>query len=160
MGLLGIAIVNGFVSLASLLEPLFLLLFPLLIEGLLVVGEEGVDLLIGVLLDGAAGLAVCAAKVGRAPRVRGCGRSDGVPTREAIHGDVAVDKDHLKLKDLILIEVELFFQHFQLSDGAFGSRVFRAAGCLGGGIGIGCLRIYQGRKGQGEKEEQGESRHL
>ena len=46
MGLLGIAIVNGFVSLASLLHSLFLLLFPLLVEGFLVVGKEGVDLLV------------------------------------------------------------------------------------------------------------------
>ena len=116
-GLLGIVFVNTAA-----------VLFPLCVEGFLVIGEEGVDLLIRVLLNGAAGLAV------------------GVPTRDAVHGDVAVDENDLELKDLILIEVELFFQYFQLVGGAFGGRVFRPAGFLGGGIGIGGLGLYQGRK--------------
>ena len=119
MKLLGLALGGRSVSPGS---------FELLVEGFLVIGEEGVDLLIRVLLNGAAGLAV------------------GVPTRDAVHGDVAVDENDLELKDLILIEVELFFQYFQLMGGAFGGRVFGPAGLLDGGIGVGSLGICQGRK--------------
>ena len=120
MKLLGLALGGRSVSPGS---------FELLVEGFLVIGEEGVDLLIRVLLNGAAGLAVA-----------------GWVMLDAVHGDVAVDENDLELKDLILIEVELFFQYFQLVGGAFGSRVFGPAGFLGGGIGIGVLGIYQGRK--------------
>lgn len=73
----------------------------------MVVGKDGVDLLIRVLLDGAAGTAVGTAVAGWI-------------MREAVHGDVTVDEDDLELKDLILIEVELFFHHPELADGAFG----------------------------------------
>jgi len=89
-----------------------LFLFPLLVEGLLVIGEDSVDLLVGVLLDGATGTIVGTAEVGRAPRAGGRSRSDGLPTRNAVHGDVAIDEDDLELKDLVLIEVEPFFEGF------------------------------------------------
>lgn len=98
--------------LPSQLHFFFLFLFPLLVEGLLVIGEDSVDLLVGVLLDGAAGTTVGTMEVGRAPRAGGRGRSDGLPTRNAVHGDVAIDEDDLKLKDLVLIEVEPFFEGF------------------------------------------------
>lgn len=58
------------------------------------------------------------------PEPGGRGRSDGLPTRNAVHGDVAIDEDDLKLKDLVLIEAEPVFEGFELADGAFGSRVF------------------------------------
>lgn len=82
----------------------------------MIVGEDRVDLLVRILLDGAAGAVVGFAVAG------------GL-VAEAIHGYVAVDQDDLELEDLVLVEVELFFQHFQLMDGPLGSRVF-------GGLGV------------------------
>ena len=90
----------------------------------MIIGEDSVDLLVGVLLDGATRAIVGTAEVGRAPRAGGRGRSDGLPTRNAVHGDVAIDEDDLKLKDLILIKVKPFFEGFELADGAFGCGVF------------------------------------
>jgi hypothetical protein len=103
-----------------------LLLFPLLIEGLLVVCEDGVDLLVRILLNGAAGLAIAALVAG------------GV-VEEAIHDDIAVDEDHLELKHLILIEVQRTGQRFQLPGGSFGGGVFGGTGLL---LRLpGCIRI-------------------
>lgn len=90
----------------------------------MIIGEDSVDLLVGVLLDGTAGTVVGTAEVGCAPGAGGRGRSDGLPTRNAVHGDVAIDEDDLKLKNLVLIEAEPVFEGFELADGAFGSRVF------------------------------------
>ena len=111
---------------------LFLLLLPLLVEGFLVIGKEAVNLLVRILLDGAAGAAV------------GTGVAGGV-MKEAVHDDIAVDEDDLHLQDLVLIELELFFQHFQLADGPFGSRVFGDAGwlLLLRGIGVDGLGVHQ-----------------
>lgn len=100
--------------------------------GFLVIGEEGVDLLVGVLLDGAAGAVVGTAVAG------------GV-ILYAVHGHVAVDEDDLKLKDLILVKVEMFFQLPELADGSFGSGV--------------PLGVYKGLQAQGGKDEQHESLH-
>ena len=133
-------IVNGAGALILLFSGhhfLFLLLFPLLVEGFLAVGEEAVDLLVRVLLDGAAGTSISTAVAG------------GI-MEEAVHDDVAVDEDDLHLKDLIFIELELFFQHFKLADGSFGGRVFWEAGLLLLlGIGVDGLGVHQVMYGQG-----------
>jgi hypothetical protein len=60
----------------------------------LVCGEEGIYLLIGVLVDPAAGAAVGAAVAGWV-------------IAEAVEGDVALDEDHLHLRDLVFGEVQL-----------------------------------------------------
>lgn len=85
---------------------------PLLVKGLLIGGEEGIYLLIGVVVDAAAGVAVGAAVAG------------GV-IAEAVEGDIALDEDHLHLSHLVFGEVQLLLQHFQLADGLFvGVRFF------------------------------------
>ena len=77
------------------LLPLFF--FPLLVQRPLVVGEQGIDLPVGLLQDGAAGMVIGAAVAG------------GIVS-EAVHGDIAVDEDHLKLEDLVLGQMELFLE--------------------------------------------------
>jgi hypothetical protein len=74
-----------------------LLLFPLLVEGFLIRGQKGVYLLVRVLVDLAAGAAVLAA-IGIA--------SGGIGAlADAVEGDVAVNKDHLHLSDLVFAEI-------------------------------------------------------
>lgn len=65
------------------------LLFPLLVQGPLIVGEHGIDLPISVLHDTAACGGLRVAVTGRV--VAG-----------TIQSDVAVDEDHLELEYLIL----------------------------------------------------------
>lgn len=149
--LLGIVLGIGACVLLFPLPGFFpLLLFPLLIESLLIVGEDGVDLLVRILLNGTAGLTVAALVAG------------GV-VEEAVHDDIAVDEDHLELKHLILIEIKRTGQRFELPDGSFGGGVFGGAGLLMrllGGIRIDGLGFYQGMDEQGAKQEQDELLHL
>ena len=139
--------ITALVHLPPLLHTLFLTGFPLLVKRFLVVGEEGVDLLVRILLDRAAGGVI-------GPTVAG-----GV-ILNAVHGDVAVDKDHLELKDLVFIEVELFFHHPELAHGPFGGGIFRGFGLLGGSIGVGILGNHQDMQGQCAKKAEDESLHL
>ena len=101
-----------------------LILFPLLVERFLVVCKQGLDLLVGLLVDGAAVAGVGAVVAGG---VFPC----------AVDGDVAVDEDHLELEDLVLVEVELVFEGFELFCGLLGGRGFGSDGA--GGIGVLCV---------------------
>ena len=98
--------VVGTVGLASLHHFLFLLSFPLLVELFLLIGEQGHDLVVGILEYGPAGAVVCSLVAGWV-------------IAEAVHGDGLGDKDDLDLKHLILCEVELVFEHPQLAGGSF-----------------------------------------
>ena len=121
-GLLGIVLWGA--GLFSLQGFFALFLFPLLVQGALLIGEHGVDLSVGVLLDGAAGAVIGSAVVG------------GIFS-DAVHGDVPVDEDDLELKDLILRELEPFFHCFELTGRAFGSRAFWTGLGQGGILGLG-----------------------
>jgi len=90
----------------------------------LVGGKEGIYLLIGVLVDPAAGAAIGAAVAG------------GV-IADAVEGDIALDEDHLHLSDLVFGEVQLLLQCFQLVDGLFGGiGLFRLRSGGVGGLGV------------------------
>jgi hypothetical protein len=94
------------VVLAFLHHFLSLLFLPLLVDRFLLVGEQGHDLAVGILLYSAAGAAV-GARVAR------------WVVLEAVHGDCPGDEDDLELKYLILCEVELIFERSQLPGGSF-----------------------------------------
>lgn len=99
-------------------------LLPLLVKGLLIGGEEGIYLLICVLVDTAAGVAIGMAVAG------------GV-IAETVEGDIALDEDHLHLSYLVFCEVQLLLQHFQLADGLFGGVGFFWGGAGGvDGLGV------------------------
>lgn len=107
-----IGAVVGVVILASLHHFLSLLCFPLLVERFLLVGEQGCDLAVGILEYSAAGAVVGAGVAGRV-------------IADAVQGDCLGDEDDLDLKDLILCEVKLIFEHPQLPAGSFyGVRFF------------------------------------
>jgi len=92
-----------------------LFLFPLLVQRPLVIGEQGIDLPVGALLDGpaATGFVVAVAR-----RV----------VAKTIDGDVPVDEDHLQLEDLVLCQMELFFEIFHLAGGLPGRGNFLLCG--------------------------------
>jgi len=93
---------------------------PLGVERFLLIGEEGVYLLVGVAVDFAFGATV-----------------GGGGIAEAVEGDVAVDEDDLHLGDLVVREIQLLLQHFELMDGLFGGVWFFVPGVGGvGGLGV------------------------
>jgi hypothetical protein len=92
------------VVLAFLHHFLSLLFLPLLVDRFLLVGEQGHDLAVGILLHSTAGAVV------------GAGVAGWV-VLEAVQGDCLGDEDDLDLKYLILCEVELIFEDPQLPGG-------------------------------------------
>jgi len=72
-------------------------LFPLLVEGFLIVRQQAIDLLVGRLHDPPAGAGFTVVVGG------------GIVPK-AIHGDIAVDQDDLELQDLVLRQVQLLFE--------------------------------------------------
>jgi hypothetical protein len=100
---------------ACLLEPfsffslLFLLYLPLCILQLLVGIEQGINLAIGVLVDGFAGLPV------------GFGVAGWIIV-DTIDGNDFIQEDHAELYDLSLVKVELFRQGIELLGGSLGRR--------------------------------------
>ena len=110
----------------SLCRAVPLLLFPLHVERSLVIGKHGIDLPIGLLLYTPAGVIFGAVVTG------------GVVS-DTIQGDVPVDEDHLELEDLVLCEMQLFFETFELFCGLLGGSGFGFTG-QGGIDGLG-MRI-------------------
>lgn len=108
---------------ACLLEPfsflslLFLLFFQLCILQLLIRIEQGIDLAIGILVDGFAGLPV------------GFGVTGGIII-DTIEGNDFIQKDHSELYDLSLVKVELIGQNFELLGSSLGGRFLWSGGAL------------------------------
>jgi hypothetical protein len=122
--------------LAFLYHFLSLLFLPLLVDRFLLVGEQGHDLAVGILLYSAAGAAV------------GVGVAGWV-VLEAVHGDCLGDEDDLELKYLILCEVELIFEQSQLPGGPFRRVGFFKPGLEGS---IRCLGVDKGMEAGDEQD--------
>ena len=122
-----------------------LVLFPLLIQRPLIIGKQGIDLPVSALHDSPADAGFCATVT------RGV-----IP--KAIHGDIAVDEDYLELEDLILAQMELFFQVVQLAGGLPGRGGFALFGLWQGGVGG--LGMGQYERRDPDAGQQDKSHHL
>jgi hypothetical protein len=113
-----------------------LLLFPLCVSYLLIGRQHCINLAVGVLVDGAAGLVI------------GLLVGGGVGA-EAVLSYVQAKKDHAELDDLVLVKVELFLEHGELA----GSSLGRRNDLLPGGGGIARIGGRVGRLGMDGKTE-------
>jgi len=131
---------RGFVGCAVHLSLELLFLFPLRVGNLLVGGQQGVDLAVGILGDSAAGLVI------------GLFVGGGIGA-EAVQCYVKVKQGHAELDDLVLVEVELFLKHSELAGGPDGRRNDLLSG--GGGIaGVGSGVAGLGIAGAGDPDEE------
>ena len=101
----------------SCFSLLFLLFFQLCILQLLVRIEQGIDLAIGILVDGFAGLPV------------GFGVAGGIII-DTIEGNDLIQEDHSELYDLSLVKVELIGQDFKLLGCSLWGRFLWSGGAL------------------------------
>ena len=135
------AVDGGLVGCAVQLPSQLQLLLPLCISYLLICCQQGIDFAVGVLIDGAAGLVI-------GLFVRG-----GVGA-EAIQGDVEGKQDHAEFDNLVLVEIELFLHHGELTGGPYGwgNGLFLRGGSIarvGGSVG------GLGMAGTGDPDQEG-----
>lgn len=133
---------GGSVGRAVQLPFQLLFLFPLCVSYLLIGCQYRINLAIGVLVDGAAGLVIGFLVGGRVGA-------------EAVQSYVKTKQDRAKLDDLVLVEVELFLEHGQLAGSPLGRRNDLSSGG-GGEARIGGRVCCLGVDGKTETDQEGQ----